>query len=54
MVIIEHVRHRAFWTFGVSVNRRTACGRRFVGLDRPTRDTEHHQPQRSRCPECYR
>lgn len=52
---IEHVRHRA-WYFEDGDQRIavTNCGRRFVWTTRPTRDTRHHQPATSRCPECYR
>jgi hypothetical protein len=53
---IEHVRHRVgapavghAWPV-----HRTRCGRLFVGLDTPDRNTRHHEPATSRCPECWR
>lgn len=56
--VIEHVRHRVAdepdplpWEVQLY---RTVCGRRFVWTTRSTRDTRHHEPATSRCPECWR
>lgn len=59
---IEHVRHLVTPESVISTMRHadappvmlTACGRRFLGLRRSTRDTRHHEPATSRCPECWR
>ena len=62
--VIEHVRHQV--EPGVTLvggypgpgrtvaMRSTRCGRPFLGIRESTRDTRHHEPARSRCPECWR
>lgn len=55
---IEHVRHRvpvvvsSVWM--ENLLRTTLCGRRVMCLPVSTRDTRHHEPTTSRCPECWR
>lgn len=61
---IEHVRHRVEpgltlvggypdSTPTIAMHH-TTCGRRFIGVDTPDRNTRHHEPATSRCPECWR
>lgn len=53
---INHVLHRALLPHDPDEPylMYTACGRRFLPSRRATRDTRHHEPARSRCPECWR
>ena len=52
---IEHVRHRVMdRAVPGTVLSLTVCGRRFIGVDTPDRNTRHHEPATSRCPECWR
>ncbi len=53
---INHVLHRALLPHDPDEPylMLTACGRRFLPSLRPSRDTRHHEPATSRCPECWR